>query len=113
MDNNYNDGVIYFYKKKNKINSFKAQQNTKHIDDLEYISKYFYKQETQRHEDVVFAGAVDRKLSLKISVPYTENIYSEYEAIIKNYCYAIFHVDPDKVKNKTYIYLEGMRKIER
>lgn len=113
MKDNYNDGVVYFYKKKNVVNSFKAAQNVKNEDDLDYISKFFFKEETQRQQDIVFAGAMDKKLSLKISIPYCNTIQCDYLVIINSYLYSIFHVDPDKGKNKTYIYLEGMRKVER
>lgn len=113
MKDNYNDGVVYFYKRKNITNSFKAQKNVSTIEDLEYVSKFFFKEETQRQQDVVFAGAMDKKLSLKISIPYCNSIESEYVAIIDNYLYSIFHADPDKGKFKTYVYLEGMRKVER
>lgn len=113
MNDNYNDGVIYFYKKRNVLNSFKASQNVKSEEDLEYISKYFFKEETQRQQDIVFAGAIDKKLSLKVSVPYTNYLKCDYVVIIEDYLYSIFHVDPDKTKGKTYIYLEGMRSVER
>lgn len=112
MDN-FNDGVIYFYKKKNVVNSFKAAQNVKTDDDLELINKYFFKEETQRQQDIVFAGAMDKKLSLKVSIPYCNTIQSDYVAVIDKYLYSIFHADPDKGKQKTYIYLEGMRSVER
>jgi len=113
MKDNYNDGIIYFYKRKNLVNSFKAIQNVTKEDDLELISKFFYKEETQRQQDIVFAGAMEKKLSLKVSIPYSNTIQCDYIAIINNYLYSIFHADPDKTKDKTYIYLEGMRKIER
>ncbi len=113
MKEHYNDGIVYFYKKKNVEGNFKSSKNTISMDDLEFISKHFFKEETQRQQDIVFAGAMDRTLSLKISIPYCNTIASNYQVIIDNYLYSIFHVDPDKGKDKTYIYLEGMRTIER
>ena len=113
MADNYNDGVAYFYKKKSITNSFKAAKNVTKLEDLDYITKFFYKEETQRQQDIVFAGAMDKKLSLKISIPYCNTIESDFLVVISNFLYSIFHVDPDKGKDKTYIYLEGMRKIER
>ncbi|MBQ9657153.1 MAG: hypothetical protein IJV31_00095 [Clostridia bacterium] len=111
--NNYNDGVVHFYSKKHITNSFKATKNVTNREDLNFISEYYYKEETQRQQDIVFAGAMDRKLSLKISIPYINTLQTDYVAIIDNYLYSIFHIDPDKTKNKTYIYLEGMRDVER
>ena len=35
MKDNYNDGVVYFYKRKNITNSFKAAKNVTTIEDLE------------------------------------------------------------------------------
>lgn len=113
MKDNYNDGIVYFYKRKNIESSFKAAKNVTKKEELDYISKFFYKEETKRQQDIVFAGAMDKKLSLKISIPYCDSIESSYVAIINDFLYSIFHVDPDKQKDKTYIYLEGMRKIER
>ena len=63
--------------------------------------------------NVGIAGAMDKKLSLKVSVPYTNYLKCDYVVIIEDYLYSIFHVDPDKTKGKTYIYLEGMRSVER
>lgn len=113
MNDNYNDGVCYFYEKRKNLNSFNAPRNVKNKEELIFIDKYFFKEESQRQQDVAFASAIDKKLSLKISVPYTNIIQSEYVAIINNYLYSIFHVDPDRINMKTYIYLEGMREIER
>lgn len=113
MKDNYNDGVVYFYKRKNITNSFKAAKNVTTIEDLDYISRFFFKEETKRQQDIVFAGAMDKKLSLKISIPYCDSLESDYLVIIGNYLYSIFHIDPDKGKMKTYVYLEGMRKVER
>ncbi len=112
MDN-YNDGVVYFNKIKPVTNSFKATKNVTKKSNLDFVCRFYYKEETQRQQDIVFAGAMDKKLSLKISIPYCNYLESEYLAIIDNYLYSIFHIDPDKSKDKTYIYLEGMRKIER
>ncbi len=113
MENNYNDGIVYIYKRKNIVNSFKAQINATKNQDLEYISKFFYKEETQRQQDVVFADAMDKQLSLKISIPYVNSIDNGYVVKIDNYLYSIFHSDADRKKGKIYIYLEGMREFER
>ena len=92
MKDTYNDGIVYFYKKKEILNNFKARQNVKDKTDLEYISKHFYKEETQRQQDIVFAGALDKKLSLKISIPYVNSIESDYIVIIEDYLYSIFQL---------------------
>ncbi len=113
MNENYNDGVANFYRKKPIINSFQATKNVTSKEDLEYVDKFFFKEETQRQQDIVFAGAMDKKLSMKISIPYCNTLKSDYSVIIDNYLYSIFHIDPDKKKMKTYIYLEGERRIER
>lgn len=112
MDN-FNDGIIYFYKRKTIVNSFKASKNVLNDDDLEFINNFYFKEETQRQQDVVFANSMDKKLSMKISIPYVNTLKSDYIVIIENYIYSIFHIDSDKSKHKTYIYLEGMRKNER
>ena len=111
--NPYNDGIVYFYKKNNLVNDFNAIKNVKKKDDLEKISEFFFKEETQRQQDIVFATSLDKKLSLKISIPYDNSLKSDYVAIIENYIYSIFHIDPDKGKMKTYCYLERMRKVEK
>ena len=111
MKETYNDGIAYLYKRLNDFNSFKASKNITDKKNLEYISKFYYKEETQRQQDIVFAGAMDRKLSLKISIPYCNSIESNQFIMIDNFLYSIFHVDPDKKNNKTYMYLEGERQI--
>lgn len=113
--NKFNDGIVTFCIKINLLNanSFNSTNNIKTKDSLKEKEKFFYKEESKRQQDILFASSQEKKLSLKISVPYTDNLESDYVAIINGYLYSIFHLDPDKNREKTYIYLERLRKIEK
>lgn len=110
---NYNDGVVYLYKEKNKKNTFNAKENCKTLDSLEFIVKLNFEEMSRRHEDIIFAESLNSSLSMKIRTPLRENIRSYYKAIINNYLYNVSYIDPDKKNNDLYIYLEGVGEIAK
>lgn len=109
----YNDGIVYIYSENLNETSFSAKKNVKTLDDLNFITKLFYSEESKRQQDIVFAESMDRKLTLKIKTPLSSKINSNHKAVIGDDLYDIFQLDPDKDNNELYFYLERVRKIER
>ncbi len=107
----YNDGVIGIYKSKEKTSSFSAKKNEKTLADLDFITETYFHEESKRQQDLLFANSMNKRLNLKIKVPYTEKIKSNYKAIYKNYLYDIIYIDFSKDKKELYIYLEEVRKV--
>lgn len=108
---NFNDGYIRVYKEKNKESDFGARKNIKSIDDLEFIVKLAYKECNKRQQDLDFAVARNRSLSLKIKTRFYRDISNYDKVIIKNVLYDIVYFDIDREKQEIYFYLEEVRKI--
>ena len=108
---NYNDGYIRIYKEKNKESDFGARENIKSIDDLEFIVKLAYKECSKRQQDLDFAEARNRSLSLKIKTRLYKNISNYDKVVIKNILYDIVYFDIDREKQEIYFYLEEVREI--
>lgn len=108
----YKDGVVYIYSENLKETTFNAKKNVKTKDDLTYITKMFYKVESIRHQDFVFAESMDRKLTLKLKTPITNKVNVNHKAVIGTELYDIFELDKDQNNNELYLYLEKVRNIE-
>ena len=108
---NFNDGYIRVYKEKNKESDFGARKNIKSIDDLEFIVKLAYKECNKRQQDLDFAEARNRSLSLKIKTIFYRDISNYDKVIIKNILYDIVYFDIDREKQEIYFYLEEVREI--
>ena len=107
----YNDGIIEVYKSREKKTIFSAKLNETLLDDLEFIQKFYFKEESKRQEDLMFANSFGKTLSLKIKMPYTNKVEISHKVLYENYLYDIFHIDFSKNKKELYIYLERVRKI--
>ena len=108
---NFNDGYIRVYKEKNKESDFGARKNIKSIDDLEFIVKLAYKECNKRQQDLDFAEARNRYLSLKIKTRFYRDISNYDKVIIKNVLYDIVYFDIVREKQELFFYLEEVRKI--
>lgn len=107
----YNDGVAHFYQSINKTNEFGAKINSKKREDFKKMGSSFFQEETRRTQDYQFAEGMNHQLTLKISIPYKE-IAKDLKIVIDNYLYDLIHIDPDKRKRKTFLYLEGVGEFE-
>lgn len=107
----YNDGVISIYKTLNNLNGFSAKINDKTMENLELITELFFKEESKRQQDILFANSCDKSLTFKIKTPYTDLVKINHKAIYNGILYDIFFVDPSKDKKELYLYMEEVRKI--
>lgn len=107
----YNDGVIAIYEVKNNLNGFAAKVNEKKIEDLKFIMDLFFKEESKRQQDILFANSCNKSLTFKIKTPYTNEVKVSHKAIYNGMLYDIFFIDPSKDKKELYLYMEEVRKI--
>lgn len=108
QNDSYNDGILTFYAPKEKINSFGAYQNSRNRLDFDKKFSSFYKEETRRIQDYQFAEGLNHKLTLKVKIPYRNNVKSDLKIVIDDYLYELVHFDYDNKKRNIYLYLEGV-----
>lgn len=108
---NFNDGFIQVYEENVKKTNFGARTNPTGLDNLKFIVKLAYTEMTKRLQDLEFAEANSRSLSLKVKTRlYT--ISNDYKVVLNNTLYDIITVDIDRPNRVMYLYLEEVRKIE-
>nr|DAM24380.1 MAG TPA: head tail joining protein [Caudoviricetes sp.] len=104
----FNDGLLIFLQKKDNINSFGAQKNSRSKNDFIKKGSSFFKEETRRTQDFEFAEGLNHKLTLKVKIPYRTGISNDLKIMIDNYLYDLIHYDYDRKKREIYLYLEGI-----
>lgn len=107
----YNDGILEIYKSRGRLTTFSGKVNETQKSDLEFITETFFKEESKRQQDILFANSLERGLNLKVKVPYTNKIKTNYKVIYDNYLYDIIYIDFSKDKRELYIYLEEVREL--
>ena len=109
---NYNDGYIRAYKEKNKESDFGARKNIKTFDDLEFIVKLAYKECSKRQQDLEFAEANSRTLTLKVKTRLYDKAKNNHKVVINHTLYDIIYIDYDRANREMYLYLEQVRELE-
>ena len=107
---NYNDGFIRVYKEIPLETEFGAKKNIKTLDNLELVVKLAYEECSKRLQDIEFAEANSRSLSLKVKTRLYP-IKNDYKVVINNILYDIITMDSDRTKREIYLYLEQVREL--
>lgn len=102
----YNDGVVSIYREKDIRSNFAAKVNAKSLDDMTFIAKLAYAEQSKREQDLEFAQQNGFSLSLKIKTRYVKGIDNKCKAVINGYLYDVNYVDA--TRTELYIYLEGI-----
>lgn len=105
----YNDGVAYIYREKGKRSNFGAQINASALDDLEFIAKLAYAEQSKRLQDIEYAEQMGFSLELKIKTRFIQGIDNKCKVVINGYLYDIRHIDA--TKTEIYFYMEGVGKL--
>lgn len=106
----YNDGVVSIYWDKAPRTNFGAKQNTRVLDDMEFIAKLDYEEMSKRQQDQDFAEQSGFSLSLKIHTRLIPNVDSKCKAVIGDTLYDVSYID--KTRTDMYLYLEEVRKLD-
>ena len=102
----YNDGVVSLYREEERRSNFAAKLNVQTLDDLVFIAKLNFAEQSKRQQDIEFADQQGFSLTLKIRTRYIKGIDNKCKAVIGGYLYDISHVDA--TKTDLYLYLEGV-----
>lgn len=102
----YNDGYLSVYQVKRKSNDFGAVVSSKTMDDMEFIVKLAYEERSKRMEDMEWAEARDKTLSLKVCCPLYQHVENKHQMIVNNKIYSVINIDYDRANQEMYLYLE-------
>lgn len=100
----YNDGVVYIYRDTDRRSNFGAKLNVTTIDDLQFIAKLTYAEQSKRQQDIEFAQQQGFSLELKIKTRYIKGVDNKCKAVINGYLYDIDYVDA--TKTELYLYMQ-------
>ena len=110
----FNDGIIGVYSEKDSLfnTDFNAKTNAKKLSDFNFVCYLYFKEQSKRQEDFLFAEAMGKNLTWKIKTPLVDCVEVNHKVIYNNKMFDIINLDPDKLNKELYIYLEGGRSIE-
>lgn len=107
-----NNGLVRFYLQNNDNSSYKDKSNVRSLKGLKYIKSQFYSVMSIRQEDMDFAEAATRTLSMKIKINLDEQLTTGHKCVLKNKIYDILKIDHDYSERDSYIYLEEVAELE-
>lgn len=102
----YNDGVVYIYRETERRSNFGAKLNVKTLEDMKFIAKLSFAEQSKRQQDVQFAEQQGFSLELKIKTRFIKGIDNKCKAVINGYLYDISYVDT--TKTELYLYMQGV-----
>lgn len=105
----YNDGMVSIYRETDRRSNFGAKLNATSIDDLQFIAKLSFAEQSKRQQDVEFASQQSFSLDLKIKTRFIKSVDNKCKAVIDGYLYDIAYVDA--TKTELYLYMQGVGKI--
>lgn len=106
----YNDGVVLIYREKERRSDFSAKINVEVLENMDFIAKLDYQEMSKREQDLEFAQQNDFTLSMKIKTRFFKDVDSRCKAVIDGYLYDISYVDRNR--SDTFLYLEGVKRID-
>ena len=102
----YNDGVVHIYRDTDRRSNFGAKLNVSSVDDLQFIAKLSYAEQSKRQQDSEFANQMGFSLDLKIKTRYIKGVDNKCKAVIDGYLYDIDYVD--STKTDLFLYMQGV-----
>ena len=107
----YNDGVVHIYRDTDRRSNFGAKLNVSTIDDLQFIAKLTYAEQSKRQQDVEFAQQQGFSLELKIKTRFIKGVDNKCKAVIGDMLYDISYIDT--TRTEMYLYLHEIDKLKR
>ena len=105
----YNHGVVSIYRDTDRRSNFGAKLNVKSLDDMQFIAKLSYAEQSKRQQDMEFAEQMGFSLELKIKTRRINGVDNKCKAVIGSYLYDISYVD--STRTELYLYLQGVGEI--
>ncbi len=105
----YNDGVVFIYRDTDRRSNFGAKMNVKSLDDMTYVAKLSYAEQSKRQQDMEFAEQMGFSLALKIKTRFIKGVDAKCKVVINNYLYDVSYIDA--TRTELYFYLQGVGEI--
>lgn len=105
----YNDGVVFIYRDTDRRSNFGAKLNVKTLDDMTFIAKLSYAEQSKRQQDMEFAEQLGFSLALKIKTRFVKGVDNKCKVVINNYLYDVSYIDA--TRTELYFYLQGVGEI--
>lgn len=105
----YNHGVVSIYRDTDRRSNFGAKLNVKSLDDMIFIAKLNYAEQSKRQQDMEFAEQMGFSLEMKIKTRRINGVDSKCKVVINNYLYDVSYVDA--TRTELYLYLQGVGEI--
>ena len=102
----YNDGVVSIYREIERRSNFSAKLNAKMLEDMEFIAKLAFSEQSKRQQDVEFAYNNGFQLSCKVKTRYVRGIDNKCKAVINGFLYDVSYVDT--TRTEAFLYLQGV-----
>lgn len=106
----YNDGVVHIYRETERRSNFGAKLNVKALDDMKFIAKLSFAEQSKRQQDIEFAEQQGFSLELKIKTRFIRGVDNKCKAVVDGYLYDIDYVDA--TKTELYLYMQGVGKLD-
>ena len=105
----YNDGVVHIYRETERRSNFGAKLNATALDDLQFIAKLSYAEQSKRQQDIEFANQQGFSLELKIKTRFIKGVDNKCKAVIDGILYDVSYVDA--TKTELYLYMQEVGKL--
>jgi len=105
----FNDGVVNIYREEDRMTDFNAKRNVQSLDDMVFIAKLDYHEQSRRQQDFEFAEQMGFSLSLKIKTRYLKGIDNKCKCVIEGILYDISYIDI--TRTEMFFYLQEVRQI--
>lgn len=102
----YNDGVVSIYRETDRRSNFGAKLNAVTVDDLQFIAKLTYAEQSKRQQDLEYAEQQGFTLTLKIKTRFIKGVDNKCKAVIDGFLYDVSYVD--STRTELYLYLQGV-----
>ena len=83
----------------------------KKLSDMTFIVSLAFEEMSKRDQDLEFAEANNRQLSLKLKTPLYEGVNKMHKVVLNGSLYDLIKLDYSKKDEVMYFYLEEVRKI--
>lgn len=107
----FTDGVLRVCEETKAPSSFNAARNPRDVEELRVLVKLPYKIMSCREQDMEFAEAMGRSLSLKVQTTNCAIVQTPHSVLVGKTLYSIIRLDRDMDKKTMFLYLEEVRKL--
>ena len=105
----FNDGVVQVYRETDRKTDFGAKRNVHALDNMRFIAKLDFAEQSRRQQDMEFAEQMGFSLSLKIKTRFLRGIDNKCKCVIDGMLYDVSYIDT--TRTEMYFYLQEVRRL--